>query len=128
MAQNDTTAILKGIYPKVSAALKTNMSKYKQNIGKFMNARHTELYDNAPYTRMYWSVDDVQAFWKSLKLDQKVIANELSKTYYAKMSAFNPRCAKDPFTVAQLMCIRYLYIDLHNPLLVNKNSEKPKLM
>lgn len=111
MAQNDTTAILKGIYPKVSAALKANMNKYKQNIGKFMNARHTELYDNAPYTRMYWNVDDVQAFWKSLKLDQKVIANELSKTYYAKMAAFNPRCAKDPFTIAQLMCIRYLYIN-----------------
>lgn len=108
--QENTTAILKGIYPKVSTAVKTNLTKYRNNIGKFINARHDELYDNGPYTRIYWTAEDAKSFYECLKLDEKVIANELSKTYYASISAFNPRCAKDPFTVAQLMCIRYFYL------------------
>lgn len=109
--QENTTAILKGIYPKVSTAVKTNLIKYKNNIGKFINVRHNELYDNGPYTRIYWTAEDTKSFYECLKLDEKVIANELTKTYYASIASFNPRCAKDPFTVAQLMCIRYFYLN-----------------
>ena len=108
---SDTTAILKGIYPKVSTNLKNSLTQYRNMIGRFMNNRHNELYDNAPYTRMYWTADDNAEFFKVLKLQEKDIANELSKTYYAKIAAFNPQCAKDPYTVAQLMCIRYFYIN-----------------
>jgi hypothetical protein len=110
----DTTAILKGIYPKVAAALKSNLTKYKNNIAKFMNARHQELYDNGPYTRIYWTADDTTAFYTCLNLKEADIAAELKKTYYANIAAFNPRCAKDPFTCAQLMCIRYFYLNKMN--------------
>lgn len=114
MANKDTTAILKGIYPKVAAALKANASRYKQNIGKFINARHSELYDNGPYTRIYWNADDTKLFFQTLKLNEKDILNELAKTYYASIPNFNPKCAKDPLTVCMLMCIRYFYLNKMN--------------
>lgn len=106
-----TTAILKGIYPKVSTNLKANINKYKRNVGEFINVRHSELYDNGPYTRIYWTAEDTKKFYTILKLNDREISNQLAKTYYAKIAAFNPRCAKDPFTVAHLCCMRYFVLN-----------------
>lgn len=110
MTVEKTTAISKGLYPKVETNLRSNLTKYKQNIGLFINARHSELYDNGPYTRIYWTAEDTEKFYKILKLTPAEVQNELAKTYYAGMASFNPRCAKDPLTVAQLCCIRYFVL------------------
>lgn len=109
-ATEETKAILKEVYPKVEKALTNNLNSYKRNIGEFLNKRNIELYDNAPYTRIYWTGEDDNKFWQCLKLNKNDVVNAISKTYYAKIAAFNPRCAKDPFTVAQLMCIRYFFL------------------
>lgn len=111
MATEMTTAILKGLYPKVATNLKANVNRYKRNVGDFINARHSELYDNGPYTRIYFTAEDTKKFYSILKLNERDIANQIAKTYYAKISAFNPRCAKDPFTVAHLCCMRYFVIN-----------------
>ena len=111
MATEMTTAILKGLYPKVATNLKANVNRYKRNVGDFINARHSELYDNGPYTRIYFTAEDTKKFYSILKLNERDVANQIAKTYYAKISAFNPRCAKDPFTVAHLCCMRYFVIN-----------------
>lgn len=107
MAGKITTAIKDNIYPLVSSSLKTNMAKYKKNLGDFINARSKEMYDIAPFTRIYWTGDDNDAFFKAMNIPETTIANHLQKTYYAGIASFNPRCAKDPFTVTQMMVIRY---------------------
>ena len=106
----NTKAIVTGVYPLVENSLKTNLNKYKQNIGKFINARHNELYDIAPFTRIYWTVEDTNDFYSCMKFTEDDVMTHINKTYYANIAAFNPRCAKDPFTCAQLMVIRYFYL------------------
>ena len=107
-----TTAIVKKIYPMIEKALsdKKILDKYKRNIGSFMNARHEDLYDIAPFSRMYWGDNDTKAFYEALGITEVQVLAELRNTYYYGIASFNPRCAKDPFTVAQLMCVRYFYL------------------
>lgn len=107
---SSTKAIVTEVYPLVENSLKTNLNKYKQNIGKFINARHNELYDIAPFTRIYWTIDDTNDFYSCMKFTEADVQNAINKTYYASIAAFNPRCAKDPFTCAQLMAIRYFFM------------------
>lgn len=102
-----TNSIVTNIYPMVVNSMKTNLNKYKKNIGDFINARSKELYDIAPYTRIYWTADDNNSFFKAMNISEQTIAAHIQKTYYANIAAFNPRCAKDPFTCTQLMVIRY---------------------
>lgn len=105
----NTNAIKNGIYPMVEKALSntTIRNKYKKNISNFINVRSKELYDIAPYTRIYWRDTDEDEFFKTIGFTKKQIEEQLHKTYYWEVKSFNPKCAKDPFTVAQLMCIRY---------------------
>lgn len=102
-----TSSIVTNIYPLVVNSMKTNLNKYKKNIGEFINARSKELYDIAPYTRIYWTGEDDDKFFKSINISKSIVSSHLQKTYYASIASFNPRCAKDPFTVTQLMVIRY---------------------
>lgn len=101
-----TNVIVKEIYPLVEAALKKNQSKYKKNIELFIQARSKELYDIAPYTRIPFSQKDVELFFNAMGIKESDIIDILSKTYYWNMN-FNPRAAKDPFTVTMMMVIRY---------------------
>lgn len=104
-----TSAIVKGVYPMVEKALNntTIRNKYKKNIADFINVRSKELYDIGPFTRIYWSNDDKDKFFKLMGFTEAEVLSHIQKTYYWEISSFNPRCAKDPFTCAQLMCIRY---------------------
>ena len=61
-----TSAIVKGVYPMGEKALNntTIRNKYKKNIADFINVRSKELYDIGPFTRIYWSNDDKDKFFK----------------------------------------------------------------
>lgn len=102
-----TSSIVTNVYPLVVNSMKTNLNKYKKNVGEFINARSKELYDIAPYTRIYWTGEDDDKFFKNTNISKATVSSHLQKTYYASIASFNPRCAKDPFTVTQLMIIRY---------------------
>lgn len=104
-----TSAIVKGIYPMVEKALNnsTIRNRYKKNIADFINVRSKELYDIAPFTRIYWSNDDKDKFFKTMGFSENEVMSHIQKTYYWPIASFNPRCAKDAFSCAQLMCIRY---------------------
>lgn len=101
-----TSVIVKDIYPIIEQAIKKNQTKYKKNIQNFIDSRSKELYDIAPYTRIYFGQQDIDDFFKAMGVKESTIKQCLTKTYYWNMN-FNPRAAKDPFTVAMIMVIRY---------------------
>ena len=102
--------ILKQIYPKVSNKIKNNQSKYKQCLARFVDKRSTELYDIAPCDRIYFGIEDLEDYYKSTGINEKEVESALSNTYYASIGNFNPRAAKDPFTIAQLCVVRYYFL------------------
>lgn len=105
-----TNALLKGLYPSVAICMKKNESSYKKCVGRFINSRSKELYETAPYDRIFFTNDDYKDFIDSTKINEETIHNSLRQTYYHSIAAFNPRAAKDPFTVAMIMVIRYFYL------------------
>ncbi|MFQ9065575.1 MAG: hypothetical protein ACLR5O_00190 [Romboutsia timonensis] len=102
--------ILKQIYPKVSNKIKNNQAKYKQCLARFVDKRSTELYDIAPCDRIYFGIEDLEDYYKSTGINEKEVESALANTYYADIGNFNPRAAKDPFTIAQLCVIRYYFL------------------
>lgn len=107
--KKENDIILKEIYPKVSSKLKTNLNKYKQCIGRFIERRSKDLYDIAPFERIYFREEDIEDFFKSIGIEEKEITNLLSKTYYYDIPNFNPRAAKDEFTITMMCVIRYFF-------------------
>lgn len=105
-----TSAIVNGVYPIVSKAMEKNLNKYKANIGKFLEARSKELYDIAPFDRIYFGSEDLKDFYNAVGFTEADIQQHINKTYYASIASFNPRCAKDPFTISIIMIIRYFYL------------------
>lgn len=105
-----TTALVKELYPIVVTALGKNMNKYKSNIGKFVETRTKELYDIAPCDRIYFGTRDLEDFFSAIGIDEKQATSAINNTYYHKIAAFNPRAAKDEFTVTMMMVIRYFYL------------------
>ena len=107
-ASTDTKAIVTKLYPLVEKTLSSSGgTKLKKVIGEFINARHDELYANAPYTRIYFTVEDSDKLFIALGISKETVMQIVSQTYYAAIEPFNPRCAKDPFTLIVLMCVRY---------------------
>ena len=111
MAKN-TKALVTKLYPLVEKALKTRLREYKGCVGRFINKRNDLLYDIAPCDRIFFGKDDIDDFFMSMKITIPQVREALSETYYYKIAAFNPRAAKDEFTVTQLMVCRYFL--MHN--------------
>lgn len=101
-----TKVIVPKIYPIIESAMKKNNAAYKKNIEKFIKTRSTDLYDTVPIRRIPFGAEDVNDFFIAIKVDKKQITEYLSQTYYWNMD-FNPRAAKDEFTIAMMMVIRY---------------------
>lgn len=101
-----TNTIKKNIYPIIETAMQKNTSKYKRNIRDFIEARSKELYEIAPYTRIHFTQTDNDNFFKAIGVKENEIEKHLSEAYFWNMN-FNPRAAKNPFTVCMIMVIRY---------------------
>lgn len=99
------------IYPLVELSLNksANLTAYKKNIENFIKARSVDLYDTVPIRRIPFLPDDVDDFFKAVKIDKNQITEFLSHTYYWNMN-FNPRAAKDEFTMCMMMVIRYFIL------------------
>lgn len=101
-----TKIIVPNIYPIIESAMKKNNTSYKKNVEKFIKIRSSDLYDILPIHRIPFGTEDANDFFMSIKVDKRAITEQLSKTYYWNMD-FNPRAAKDEFTIAMMMVIRY---------------------
>jgi len=106
----DTESLVKQLYPKVSTSLSKNTNKYRQVIARFIEKRSKDLYDIAPCSRIYFGEDDITDFYSSMGLNINDATKALQGTYYYNIANFNPRAAKDEFTVTLMMVIRYFYI------------------
>lgn len=104
-----TSVVVNDIYPEVSKSLTKNLSKYKKVVQKFFEARSKEIYDNAPYTRIYFGQNDVDDYFNALQLQERDIEIYLSKAYFWNMN-FNPRAAKNPFTECMICTIRHFLL------------------
>lgn len=102
--------IKKDLYPKVDAKIKQNKNKYKQCLSRFINSRSKDLYDIAPFERLYFRADDLEDFYKSTGLNEREIRDIISNTYYYNIANFNPRAAKDEYTIAMMCIIRHFYL------------------
>lgn len=110
-AVKNTTALSTKLYPQISKLLSTKTTAFKNVVGRYINSHNKELYDIAPFDRIPFLRDDVDDFYHSIGRDLEKLATEAIKnTYYAPISNFNPKYAKDEFTVCILMCIRYFAI------------------
>lgn len=103
------------IYPIVEKSLQKNTPAYKKNVQEFIKDRSKDLYDIVPVRRIPFGSEDIDSFFKSMKIDKNEITQCLSETYYWNMN-FNPRAAKDEFTMTMMMVIRYF-------LLKNKQTD-----
>ena len=110
----DMTVILKGIYPMVDKALSnsTILNSYKKLVGEFIARRSESLYSPAPLDRIYYTMDDRDNLFKTLKIDIKDVNNILRNTYYYPNPNFHPAYAKDELTIVALCIFRYFYIFL----------------
>ena len=117
----DMTVILKGIYPMVDKALSnsTILNSYKKLVGEFIARRSESLYSPAPLDRIYYTMDDRDNLFKTLKIDIKDVANILRNTYYYPNPNFHPAYAKDELTIVALCIFRYFYIYKKDPKLID---------
>ena len=106
-----TSVIDKKIYPIVQNTLSKSIKKYKDMMSKFINARHSSLYDTFPATRMLYGQQDADELfdvfgYKGKEAELQSIINE---TYYGRIANFNPRAAKNPVTVLGMCIIKYFF-------------------
>lgn len=105
----DTTAILNIAYKEFSNKIKTHTTQYKRYLSTIINSRAKQLHSNMPSEQIYFNSTDVDEYFKSTGIDKKLISSAISQTYYAGISNFNPRYAKDECTIAMLCGVRYFY-------------------
>lgn len=108
MSKN-TKALVTELYPKVESCMSKNLSKYKLCLSRFIEARSKYLMDIAPGDRIYFGEDDANDLFTSIGLSPVDVTSAIRNTYYSSIAAFNPRCAKDEFTIAAMMIVRYFY-------------------
>lgn len=104
-----TNVLVKDIYPSVAAVMPKRYKQYKDNIKKFIEARAEDLYDIAPFKRLPFGATDRDDFFNAVQISMNDINSDLHNTYYWNMN-FNPRAAKDEFTVTLMMIIRYFIL------------------
>lgn len=107
-----TRVAVNKIYPVVDNSLSksANVTAYKKNIENFIKARSTDLYDTVPMRRIPFLQEDIDDFFKAVKIDKNQITSFLTETYYWNMN-FNPRAAKDEFTMTMMMVIRFFILE-----------------
>lgn len=103
----NTRAILTLLYPKISKALDSHPTAFKQVFAKFMNDRHKQLFATGPLDRIAYGTQDGDMLLNALHMDRREIKEAISETYYWNIAAFNPRYAKDEITVLCLCILRY---------------------
>lgn len=102
----DSNVIIKSLYPIIEKCLDKNDSKFRGNIAKFINDRHDLLFDIAPYDRIYFNQQDIDNMYKSLGITEKEIVDVISNCFFWD-KPYNPQCAKEPYVLCLMMCIRY---------------------
>ena len=104
-----STVIVNKIYPIIEKSLNSNTKQLKDCIGRFVTSRYNELYDDGPYHRIYFGKNEIDDFFKSIKVTEDEILSHLKNAFFWDID-YNPPQVKEPFVIAALCCIRYFLI------------------
>lgn len=103
---NDSYVLRKKLYPYIEGLLKKNTSRFMSNINKFINDRHEQLFDIAPYDRIYFNKTDEDNLYRSMGANKNEIENIMKECFFWD-KPYNPGCAKEPYVMALMMGIIY---------------------
>lgn len=103
---NDSKLIGTKLYVLVEKAAAKNDRKIQANIANYINSKHEQLYDIAPYDRIYFNQNDVDNFWNSVGLKEQEAIAILQNCFFWDIS-FNPGCVKEPYVMTLMMIIKY---------------------
>lgn len=108
MKFSDTSIIIKELYPIIEAQLSKPVidRKFRANIADFINSRHDQLYDIAPYTNIYFNQSDVNKLFISIGLTEADVLEVIKKCFFWNED-YRPKCAKEPYVEVLMCCIRY---------------------
>lgn len=104
--EKETSIIVQELYPFVVSKLVPNLKKYKANIANFVTSRHNELYETAPYDRIFFNKSDVDNIFKSLNMNENEVKNIIKKAFFYDIN-YSPSCVKEPYVMVLFCCIRY---------------------
>lgn len=104
-----TSVIVNKLYPVIEKSLNSNTNALKRVISEFINKNYELLYAIAPYDRIYWGANDTEAMFKALKLTEKDVAEIMSDCFFWN-EPYNPQCAKEPYVMTLMCCIRYFLL------------------
>ena len=105
----NTSVRVNKIYPIIEKSLTRNTKQLKDCIGRYITSRYNELYDDAPYHRIYFGKNEIDDFFKSVKISEDEVLGHLKNAFFWDMD-YNPPQVKEPFVIAVLCCIRYYLI------------------
>ena len=117
---DDSYVLIKQLYPVVAKSLDSNSSKFMNHINRFMNEKHDQIYDIAPYDRIYYNQRHVDDLFASLKITEQQVVDIIKNCFYWDLN-YNPACAKEPYVVVLTMAIRY-YMKKNNQKLAEITS------
>lgn len=106
MKIDDTSIIIEQLYPFIEEKMDKNNKKFKANIGKFITERHKELYETAPYDRIFFNRKDVENIFISIGITQEEVIAILKNTFFWGIN-YTPKAAKEPYVEVLMCCIRY---------------------
>ncbi|MBR6289392.1 MAG: hypothetical protein IKR19_08655 [Acholeplasmatales bacterium] len=107
MIEKDTTIIVKELYDIVKKSLDKNSRKFLANIHEFINDRHEQMFATAPYENIYFNAKDLDKLYKALGFTENDILPLCQNIVYWDWPGYNPGCAKEPYVLVLLCCIRY---------------------
>lgn len=103
---SDSNILIKKLYPVISNCLEKNTNKFMANINKFINDRHEQLFDIAPYDRIYFNQTDIDNMYNSIGIKEQEVSDIMSNCFFWDIP-YNPQCAKEPYVMTLMMAIRY---------------------
>lgn len=104
--ESDSNVLVEKLYPLVKKCLDKNDSKFRANINKFINDRHKEIFDIAPFDRIYFNKSDIDNMYNSIGCTEQEVANIMSECFFWDIP-LNPQCAKEPYVMTLMLAIRY---------------------
>ena len=102
----DTDVIIKQLYSFVANVLDKKSKDFLKNMAEFLNERHEQVHAIAPYENIYYNRKDVDKLYKSLGFSEEDVLPMLKNIFYWDKS-YNPGCAKEPYILILLCCVRY---------------------
>ena len=106
MKNQDSTIIIEELYPLIEQKLDKNSRKFKARIGNFINTRHKELYEVAPYDRIFFNKKDVENIFISIGITENEVISIMKKTFFWDQG-YRPKAAQEPYVQVLMCCIRY---------------------